>query len=355
MPRPLSSSIIKPRSVLKLQLHNSGHRTPIVNHINQTIYLTAPYSTRAQSSQTLLAKSPFASKPALAATGLVLAGIAYYSTMSSKLIPQKPEDVMVIRNITPNVVTLSVPFARFGTIQVGGRATIVRLTSGNLAVFSPVALTEPVKAKLAELGGTVAYIIAPDMEHHIFISTWAKAFPNSHIIGPAGMPEKRAKQNDEMIGNETFNTVFDGKTKLAQTVTPEFDADFQYEFVDAHPNKELVFFYKPDKIMIQADLIFNLPPTEQYSRVPKGAGPESQGVLARFFSNVQSTAGDAKGMKRLQWHLMSRSDRAGWDESMKRIDAWDFVTMIPCHGDTMEGNGKEVFRKVMDWHLNGKK
>jgi len=31
---------------------------------------------------------------------------------------------MVIRDITPNVVTLSVPFSRFGSINVGGRATI---------------------------------------------------------------------------------------------------------------------------------------------------------------------------------------------------------------------------------------
>jgi hypothetical protein len=44
--------------------------------------------------------------------------------MSSKLIPTNPSDVMVIRNVTPNVVTLSVPFARFGKIRVGGRGTI---------------------------------------------------------------------------------------------------------------------------------------------------------------------------------------------------------------------------------------
>jgi hypothetical protein len=31
---------------------------------------------------------------------------------------------MVIRDITPNVVTLSVPFLRAGHIPIGGRATI---------------------------------------------------------------------------------------------------------------------------------------------------------------------------------------------------------------------------------------
>jgi hypothetical protein len=44
--------------------------------------------------------------------------------MSDKLVPQNPEGVMVIREITPNVTTLSVPFLRFGRIKFGGRATI---------------------------------------------------------------------------------------------------------------------------------------------------------------------------------------------------------------------------------------
>jgi hypothetical protein len=44
--------------------------------------------------------------------------------MSSKLIPQNPADVMVIRNVTPNIVTFSVPFARFGKFKIGGRGTL---------------------------------------------------------------------------------------------------------------------------------------------------------------------------------------------------------------------------------------
>ncbi len=31
---------------------------------------------------------------------------------------------MVIRDVTPNVVTLSVPFLRFGRFPIGGRGTI---------------------------------------------------------------------------------------------------------------------------------------------------------------------------------------------------------------------------------------
>lgn len=210
------------------------------------------------------------------------------------------------------------------------------------------------KAKLAELGGTgVKYIVALDFEHHIFISEWAREYPEAKIIGPEGLLEKRQKADDPKIGKEPFAVVFEAKDKLTTKIDPEFDADFDYEYVDAHANKELVFLYKPEKILIQADLMFNLPANEQYSKVPESE--KKVGVLAKLFMGAQTTEGDAKGAKRMIWYLMSSKDRKGFNESMKRIDAWDFTTIIPCHGDTMEGNGKELFRKVFDWHLNGKK
>jgi hypothetical protein len=44
--------------------------------------------------------------------------------MTSKLVPGNPSEVMVIRDVTPNIVTLSVPFLRFGLLRIGGRGTI---------------------------------------------------------------------------------------------------------------------------------------------------------------------------------------------------------------------------------------
>lgn len=46
------------------------------------------------------------------------------NNMSGKLIPSNPADVMVIRDVTPNVVTFSVPFKRFGMVPIGGRGTL---------------------------------------------------------------------------------------------------------------------------------------------------------------------------------------------------------------------------------------
>ncbi|KAL7621407.1 hypothetical protein AAE478_008729 [Parahypoxylon ruwenzoriense] len=279
--------------------------------------------------------------------------------MSSKLIPANPADVAVIRHITPNIVTVSTPFARFGIVRVGGRGTIIRLTSGALAVFSPVALTPETQAKVAELGGRVGYLIAGDIEHHIFLSEWAQAYPDAKLIGPRGLPEKRAAQKgkDPKIGGEPFAVVFDaGNGRDAGAVSDEFAADFEVEYVGAHPNRELVLLHKPDRVLVQADLLFNLPAVEQYSRVPE-AEKSAHSLANRLFEGINSTSGEAKGLKRFLWYAISNAnrDRAGFNESIRRIAAWDFDTIIPCHGETVVGGGKDLFRKVFEWHLEGRK
>lgn len=44
--------------------------------------------------------------------------------MASKLFPANPSDVMVIRKITPEITTMSLPFLRFGLLKFGARGTL---------------------------------------------------------------------------------------------------------------------------------------------------------------------------------------------------------------------------------------
>jgi hypothetical protein len=107
------------------------------------------------------------------------------ASSASKLVPSDPEKVMVIRKLTPDITICSSPFKRFGRVKIGGRGTIVRLQTGNVAVFSPVALTEAVKSETQSLGN-VKYLVAPDQEHHIFIEEWHKVSAQSwHLIDTA--------------------------------------------------------------------------------------------------------------------------------------------------------------------------
>lgn len=271
--------------------------------------------------------------------------------MTSKLIPSDPEKVMVMRKIHPDVLTCSVPFLRFGRVKIGGRGTIVRLQTGALAVFSPVALTESVKKELSTFGsGQIKYITALDAEHHIFLEPWSKAFPEAKVIGPEGLMEKREKQGGHSIPRDKW-VVFKVSDKRGGglRVSEEFDKEFECEFVDAHANKELVFNHKPSRTLIEADFMFNLPAHEQFSRTNESP---TSGLLAKIMCAINNTKGEAIWQRRFLWYAISAGNRQGFNESVGRIDKFDFDTIVPCHGDVIEKEGKSVFQKVMKWHLD---
>lgn len=52
--------------------------------------------------------------------------------------------------------------------------------------------------------------------------------------------------------------------KERMKVDPDFDKEFVYEYVGSHANKDLVFCHKPDKTLIEADMMFNLPAHASY-------------------------------------------------------------------------------------------
>lgn len=266
--------------------------------------------------------------------------------MTSKLIPSDPSKVMVIRKVTPNLITCSTPFARFGKFKVGGRGTIVRLESGAIAVFSPTALTPEVRSTVKELGNNVAYLAALDYEHHIFLSEWAKAFPSAKVMGVEGLPEKR--EADPATAGTKFSWVFTMKNKASLKIDPDFDREFDYEYVGSHANKELVVNHRPNRALITADMVFNLPAHEQYSRTGVVA---TEGLLTKFFTSFQNTKGTALWQQRFVWHVASKGDREGFGRSCRTIASWDFDRLIPCHGDVIETGGKDIFKKVMAWHL----
>ena len=270
------------------------------------------------------------------------------SKSAHKLVPKDPDSSMSIRDVVPGVIsTLSTPFLRFGLVKVGGRATIVKLKTGNLAVFSPVALTNEAKAKIEQLSqtgplGSVRYLVAPDFEHHIYLSPWAKEYPDANVIGPEGLPEKRDKDSDTK--GLKFHHVFTKENKSNMTITPEFDDDFNYEYVHAHGNKELVFFHKPTRTLIEADLILNLPATEQFSRSGDDA---SSGFFQRLVNSIASTKGDMKWQARLIYYGPGSSDRKAFAESIRKIQAWgEFDRLIPCHGDVIERGGSRILAQA---------
>ncbi|KAJ5241014.1 uncharacterized protein N7469_002605 [Penicillium citrinum] len=263
-----------------------------------------------------------------------------------QLFPTNPSELMVIRNVTPNIVTMSLPFARFGILRFGGRGTLVKLSTGSLAVFSPVSLTPEVRAKVDSLGGNVRYIAAPDLEHHLHITAWKKAFPQAHILAPEGLWEKRQSNPD--FRDTHFEHVWK-KDASPPVISREWDAEFETEYVHGHGSRELVFLHKPSRTVIEADMLFNLPSNEQYS---KTEDREPLNFMTKAILPLLSTKSyPATGHRRFAWYILSSHDRDAFTTSVRRIMRWDFDRLIPCHGDVIENNARSVFQNVMAWFL----
>lgn len=276
------------------------------------------------------------------------------ASSSSKLVPSDPEKVTVVRHIGDALVTFSAPFFRMGRIKIGGRGTLVKLSSGNLAVFSPVALTDTAKKEIAAFGnGNVKYITALDQEHHIYLEPWHKEFPNAVVIAPEGLPAYRDKQGYGKIAESSWRLFKKNDSSGSGLgLDDEFNREFEYQYVAAHPNQELVFCHKPTRTLIEADLMFNLPANEQFSKTDVNV---HSGVLTRLMNHLNNTQGSAIWQKRFLWYLLSAKDRTGFNKGVAKIAAWDFDRIIPCHGDVIESGGKGVFEKVFGWHIDAVK
>ncbi|KAE8152015.1 putative nuclear protein Qri2/Nse4 [Aspergillus avenaceus] len=225
----------------------------------------------------------------------------------------------------------------------------VKMASGSIAVFSPVSLTPEVREVVSGLGGKVKYIAALDLEHHINITPWKEAYPDAEIIAPEGLYEKR-KCNPE-YKDAPFQHVF-RKDNKDQKISEEFDSEFETEYVYGHPSRELVFLHKQSRTLIEADILFNLPAREQYSKTGESA---TSGLMTKIISPLLSTSPPATWQKRFVWYVLSTADRQAFKESVRRIDKWDFNRLIPCHGDVVESGAKGVFRTVMEWFLEERK
>lgn len=255
---------------------------------------------------------------------------------------------MVFRDNIPHMTTLSSPFARGGLVKIGGRATIIKLQTGALAVLSPVALTDDVRAKVQSMGNNVKYISAMDYEHHIYITPWAKAYPEAAVIGVEGLPEKR--EGDPATRGIKFSHVFTKSNKRDMRISEEFDNEFEYEYIHCHPNKELVYYHKPTKTMIQADFIMNLPAYEQYS---KSEESPTSGIFTKIFTSLMNTRNDAIWQRRFMWYIASASDRPAFTDSVHRMKRWDLQRIIPSHGDVIETDAQGVFDKLTLWFREG--
>ncbi len=69
------------------------------------------------------------------------------------------------------------------------RMTVVRLKTGELAIFSAIALRDPDMAELESLGRP-AYLIVPSVRHRLDAPAYAQRYPNITVVAPLAGAQK---------------------------------------------------------------------------------------------------------------------------------------------------------------------
>ena len=237
---------------------------------------------------------------------------------------------MVIREVTKGVWTFSKPFSRFGLVPIGGRSTAVKLSDGGVWVLASTPLTEQTKVTLDKLG-PVKYIIGPDSVHHLFLGEFKKAYPDAKLIAPEAAIERfedKTLKVDGKFGADPPGTLYG------------FENDILHCYFSGFANKDVAFFHPTSRTLIQADLLFNLPCTEQYSK------SKSSGHIPIF-----GHMGPASWMhSKMTWSM--GTDKDAMRRDVKTVLGWEFERIIPCHGDVIETGGKQAFRDAYKAYLD---
>ena len=106
----------------------------------------------------------------------------------------------MLRKIDTNIWVDEQPL-KFWQLEIGTRMTIIRLSSGELIVISPIQVDEKTIQEINEIGN-VGFIIAPNLFHHLFVSEFKDIYPEAKLWIAPGLELKRADLKCDRLMNE---------------------------------------------------------------------------------------------------------------------------------------------------------
>lgn len=169
-----------------------------------------------------------------------------------------PQNKTVIRDVSPEITTFSVPFNRFAPfgyrnfVAVGNRATAIRLHDGRILLLNPIPLEPTVQATLTALGGV--HFLACDLGHHLYVKSYVDVWPDAKTIGVLGLEQKRKDVRWDFICGDWSRGGPEDEFGFCE--------DIETVFFEGFITYCVAWYHKPTRTLIQSDLLMNLPCTE---------------------------------------------------------------------------------------------
>lgn len=200
------------------------------------------------------------------------------------------------------------------------RMAVIRLSSGGLVVWSPVALTEALAAELAALG-EVRHLIAPNSLHHLFLEDWRAAYPKARLHGAPGLAERRP---DLLIDAQL-------EDRPPAAWAGELD---QVLMVGNRITTEVVFFHRPSGVVLFTDLLQQFPP---------GWFGGWRALIARLDLMTEPQPTVPRKFR------AAFVDRPAARASLARILQWPAAKVVMAHGAPVEHDGRAFIARAFAW------
>lgn len=204
-------------------------------------------------------------------------------------------------------------------LWIGRQLVVVRLPDGGLWIHSPIPWTSTLRSDVAQLG-EVRHVIGPNRYHDECLREFQAEYPAATFHPAPGLPELR-------------RDVRFAPTPLSDVPHPDWGSVMEQHLIRGMPQlNEVVFFHRPSRSLIIADIAFNLGPGEHWLL----------GLVFRF-----DPAWGRFAPSRFGRFMMK--DRAAVRASIDRILEWDFDRIIVGHGRNLETGGKAAFRAAFSF------
>lgn len=191
------------------------------------------------------------------------------------------------------------------------RMTIVRLRSGQLVIFSALALDETRMREL-EAFGRPAFLVIPNHLHRNDARIWKARYPEMVVVAPPGSKEAA----EEIVPVDTLSPIF-GDDRLRFVVVPG----------TAEREAALVFDEASGTTLILNDIVGNM---------PRRAG---------WFLRAMAFAGSEPRIPRpIRWLLIK--DKAALRAQLETWAALPVARILVSHGAPIVDDARGVLRKL---------
>ena len=227
---------------------------------------------------------------------------------------------MALQQFAPDLWITDGPAVSVAGFHYPTRMAVIRLADGRLFVWSPLTLTGPLHEAVAALG-EVAFLVAPNSLHHLFLGEWKAAFPAARLYAAPGLRPRRK------------DLAFDAD--LTDAPPPEWAGQLDQVLMRGNLiTTEVVFFHRASGTALFTDLIQHFSPTwftgwrAIVARLDLMTAPEPE--VPRKFRNTFVGRAQAR-------------------TALRRILAWPTQRVLMAHAPPVEKDGQALIARAFRW------